>query len=55
MNAFSQAADEMVARSGLFRSGRWYCLTAYEILMIVITVALLIVEIIKLCKSDNKK
>jgi len=27
-------------------------LTAYEILMIVITVALLIVEIIKLCKSD---
>lgn len=30
-------------------------MTAYEILMVIITVALLIVEIVKLCKSDNKK
>ena len=30
-------------------------MTAYEILMIVITLALLVVEIIKVCKSDNKK
>ena len=28
-------------------------MTAYEILMVVITLALLVVEIIKVCKSDN--
>ena len=30
-------------------------MTAYEILMVIITVALLIVEIVKLVKSENKK
>ena len=30
-------------------------MTAYEILMVIITIALLVVEIIKLCKSENKK
>ena len=43
----------MVARSG-YRTGGGF-MTAYEILMVIITVALLIVEIVKLCKSDNKK
>ena len=30
-------------------------MTAYKILMVVITLALFVVEIIKVCKSDNKK
>lgn len=30
-------------------------MTAYEILMVIVTIALLVVENIKLCKSENKK
>jgi hypothetical protein len=41
---------------GAIREGRYcYDMSTYEIFMVILTIAILVVEIIKLVSKDNKK